>query len=120
MTKVFIAGSRKFYSQINDLVIRLKEVNVVGLTPMKEKDLDDFEQEKKALLKAFDLIGDSDYVYVVAEEGYVGKAVAMEMAYAYAKKVKIISSEEVKELSARALVSEVKDANKFVLNLKSF
>lgn len=107
MTKIFIAGSRKFYSQIQYLTHQLQEKKVIALTPMKGIDDTDFEHEKKALLTAFSMIEDSDLIYVVADGGYIGKTVAMEIAYAYSKGKKIVSSAEISELSARALISSV-------------
>lgn len=108
MRILYIASSRKFYRQVEELVQELKKKNIVGLTPMKVENANDFASEKKALLTAFEMIENADAMYVVAPDGYVGKAVAMEMAFAYAKGKQIISSEEIVELSARALVSEIR------------
>jgi hypothetical protein len=109
MKSVFIAGSRKFYSEMEELVLRLENEGIRTQTAGKPKgpEKDTPASERKALLDAFRRIDDSDCVYVYAKSGYVGKAVSMEIAYAYARKKPVVSSEEITELSARALVSKV-------------
>ena len=114
--KVFIAGSRKFHSEIQQLC---KEINKKGIKAStagewNSKIKDTFQSEKKALLKAFKEIESSNIVYIYSKEGYVGKTVAMEIAYAYAKNKKIICSEEIKELSAKALITKVETPIKFL------
>ncbi|MBI4163923.1 MAG: hypothetical protein HY512_03605 [Candidatus Aenigmarchaeota archaeon] len=56
----------------------------------------------------------SNIIYVYCEDGYIGKTVAMEIAYAYCKKKEIISSHKIEELSARALVSQVMKLADFI------
>ena len=72
------------------------------------------ETEKQALLNAFQRIEDSDIVYIYSREGYIGKTVAMEIAYAYAKHKEIISSHKIEELSAQALVYKIMDSKKLI------
>ena len=76
------------------------------------------ESESSALKRAFESIGKSDVVYVVAKGGYIGKTVAMEIAYAFAKGKEIISSEVIEEFSARALVSKVVPPEKLAIHLR--
>jgi hypothetical protein len=106
---VYVAGSRKFFDEITGLVATLKksgiEASNAGKWDKARKDTP--ESEKTALLRAFREIGGKDVTYVYAPRGYVGKTVAMEIAYAYSRKKEIASSEKLEELSARALVSRV-------------
>lgn len=114
MKAIFIAGSRKFYQEIDSLVKSLDQKGFSAFTPSKPKLSNQFEIEKKALFDAFKLIEKSDFIYVFAKNGYIGKTVAMEMAYAYAKGKKIVASDEITELSARALVNEVITADELL------
>ncbi len=106
MKSVFVAGSRKFFEEIERLVRTLKEKGIEVFTAEKPKDIDT-ESEKAALLRAFQKIDKSDILYVFARDGYIGKTVAMEIAYAFSKGKKIISSEAIEEPSAKSLVSEI-------------
>ncbi len=121
MKTVFIVGSRKFYDKVQNLAKELKVNNICALTAGKWDKLkkDTLAKEKVALLNAFRIIDESDIVYIVSDEGYVGKSGAMEIAYAYAKKKELISSENIGELSARALISKVMNSNKLINHCKS-
>ena len=114
--KIFIVGSRKYHSEIQHLCKELNKKGVKASTAgeWNPKIKDTFQSEKKALLKAFKKISASDIVYIYAKEGYVGKTVAMEIAYAYARNKKIISSEKIHELSAQALIIKVENTDKFL------
>ena len=109
MKSVFIAGSRKFFPEIEQLVQLLKQSNIQVATSGKwdSTQEDTFESEKDALLRAFKEINNSDIIYILANKGYVGKTVAMEIAYAYAKNKTIISSQEIEEFSARSLINNI-------------
>ena len=112
MKSVFIAGSRKFFEEIDQLVRLLKQNGIVVATAEKQKD--DQENERAALFRAFQRIDRADIVYVLAKGGYIGNTVAMEIAYAHAKNKEIISSEPIAEQSAIALISSIMKLEKFV------
>jgi len=109
MKSIYIAGSRKFYDEIEQLVQKINYAKIKVSTAGKWKNTqkDTLENQKAALLSAFNEIDSSDICYIYAREGYIGKTVAMEIAYAYAHKKKIISSELLAELSVQALVSQI-------------
>ncbi|MBW3013945.1 hypothetical protein KY335_01760 [Candidatus Woesearchaeota archaeon] len=109
MKTVFIAGSRKFYDKIVNLISELKkrDISADKAEDWDKTQKDTFESEKKALFAAFEKIDDADIVYIFADNGYIGKTVAIEIAYAYAKGKEVVSSEELEELSARTLISKV-------------
>ena len=107
MPAIYIAGSRKFFDDIEKLAQVCAVHGVIVHTPKKGLGDSGFDGEKEALFRAFALIDECSVMYVFARRGYVGKTVAMEIAYAHARAKKIISSEEIEEFSARALVSEV-------------
>jgi len=113
---IFIAGSRKFYEEINKLVQQLKDNKIKVATAGKwdNKQKDTLESEKMALLNAFKKIGEYDICYIYSKNGYIGKTVAMEIAYAYAKKKELISSHRIEEFSAQALISKIMDSEGLV------
>ena len=108
MKSVFIAGSRRFSTEIEKLDKLCKENGIKSFTAGKILNKEDtFQSEKSALFRALHRIEISDIVYVMARKGYVGKTVALEIAYAFSKKREIISSEPIEDFSVRALVSKV-------------
>lgn len=119
MKSVFMAGSRKFYDEIAAVRELLEREGLNAFLPDKGLGESTFEGEKTALLKAFSLIDGCDLVYVFAKEGYVGKTVALEIAYAFARGKEIVSSESVQDNSVRALVSKTLSPFELTLFLKN-
>ena len=109
MKSVFLAGSRQFHPEITALRQRLQKSRIPATIANKDVDFqkDTLKSEKAALLGAFRKIDTCDILYVYARDGYIGRAVAMEIAYAHSRKKTVISSEEIGELSAQALVSRI-------------
>jgi hypothetical protein len=111
---VFVAGSRKFFRDIENFIALCRKNGIKASNAGKPSGPDTFESEKAALLRAFRRIDKSDAVYVIANGGYIGKTVALEIAYAFAKKKLVVSSETIEDFSARSLVSKVMAAGKFI------
>ncbi len=109
MKSVFVAGSRKFFDKIEEAVAFLKGKGIAVQTAGKWDDSneDTPESERDALLRAFRGIDESDVLYVFSGDGYIGRTVAMEIAYAYSKGKEIISSSKIDDFSAQGLVSKV-------------
>ncbi|MBS3092028.1 hypothetical protein J4466_01270 [Candidatus Pacearchaeota archaeon] len=109
MKSVFIAGSRRFYNEIKNLANDLNKNKVMTSTAgeYNSSKKDTLTSEKRALLSAFDKIRKSDLLYVYSKKGYIGKTVAMEIAFAYCLKKEIIAYDIIEEFSAQALVSKV-------------
>ena len=120
MKSVFIAGSRKFFEEIEKLVQQLKEnrIKVATAGKWENSQKDTLESEKIALLNAFQKIDEFDICYIYSKEGYIGKTVAMEIAYAYAKKKELISSHKIEEFSAQALISKIMDSEELIKHCK--
>lgn len=116
MKSVFIAGSRKFYEEIEKLVQKLKDNKIKVATAGKwdNKQKDTLESEKQALLNAFQKIDEFDICYVYSKDGYIGKTVAMEIAYAHAKKKELISSHKIEEFSAQSLISKIMNSEELI------
>ncbi|MFQ5647785.1 MAG: hypothetical protein ACE5FW_00965 [Candidatus Aenigmatarchaeota archaeon] len=120
MKSVFIAGSRKFYQDVEKLNKLCEEKGIEVSTAGKPSDQEDtFESEKSALFRAFKEMDKSDIIYIMAKGGYVGRTVALEIAYAFAKNKEIISSDTIEEFSARALISKVMGPEELVEYAKS-
>ena len=72
------------------------------------------EIKKKLTLNHFPEIDEIDILYVCAKDGYVRYSVTIEITYTYARGKEIISSEPIKELAVRVLVSKVMAPEDFV------
>lgn len=109
MKSVFLAGSRRFHPEISALRQQLQRNRISAITAKKVLNFqkDTLRSEKAALLHAFREIDKRDVLYVHARDGYIGRTVAMEIAYAHARKKPVLASEEIAELSARGLVSRI-------------
>ena len=115
MPTVFLAGSRRFTAEIEQAQAAFRRAGVTALTAGKTTE-DTLASERAALLRAFTRIGGADAVYVVTD-GYAGKTVCMEIAYAWARGKPIYSSAELEELSARGLVERVMKAEELSLHI---
>ncbi len=104
---VFIAGSRKFFDEINELVASLEKRGIVVYTASKHRSETDDESEKAALSRAFERMKASDVTYIFAKNGYVGNAVAMEASFAYAQKKEILASELISDQTVSGCVSRI-------------
>jgi hypothetical protein len=120
MKSVFVACSRKFFNGGEEVIRLCRDNGIRAANAGKLPDHDDtFESEKSALIEAFRRIDSSEILYVVARNGYIGKTVAIEIAYAFAKGKEIVSSEELEELSARSLISGVMKPGELIEHIKS-
>jgi nucleoside 2-deoxyribosyltransferase len=118
--KVFVAGSRKFVKEFGIAMKKFKEFEISATHGEKNISAseDTAETVKSDNERMFRKIDESDIVFVIAKDGYVGYSVSMELGYAYAKRKKIISSEEIKELAVRNLVSKVMSLEDLIEYLK--
>jgi hypothetical protein len=77
MKRVYVCGSFKFLSQIEELENMLRKGNIEFAT---SKSLD-----ARGIMGCLEKIDQADVVYVVNPGGYVGKSVSLDIGYAYAK-----------------------------------
>jgi hypothetical protein len=114
--KVFVAGSRRFSEDFDEAIRILDMTGIEWSTGGKNPNADSDTPESTRMdnYRMFKIIDDADYVFVIAKDGYVGHSVSMELGYARAKGKKIISSEEIKELSVRVLVDKIMSIEEFV------
>lgn len=81
MKKLYVCGSFRFQREMEDLERKLEE-NDIAYIAAKSKD-------SLGILGCLRRIDDSDVVYVVNPDGYVGKSVSVDIGYAYAKNKRI-------------------------------
>ena len=109
MKRIFLAGSKKFYPKLQTLQKQLTALGAKPLTTMTGNLDTSTQGEISALHQAFDLILQSDEVYVYAPNGYIGLTVAMEIAYTYANTKPLYSSEKIQDPSVAELINSVVD-----------
>ncbi len=138
MKAVCICSSFKFYNDVLNLAEKLKKVGVKCHIPLPSQKyrkpnnpqelIDDFDQIPQAdlldearlmTLNHFARIDDSDVIYVIAPNGYVGKSVCMEVGYAYAKKKPIYCSEKLEDFAVMSLVDKILSEEKLIEILKT-
>lgn len=107
MKKVFLAGSRKFYLEINNLAEVLAQNGLVPLLPGKDKEKNDELSQKKALERAFQQIKEAEVVYIFTKDGYVGETVIAEVAFAAALKKHIFASEVTCSVIVNGMVEKI-------------
>jgi nucleoside 2-deoxyribosyltransferase len=108
---VTVCSSSRFYPLAREAAKRLESSGFNVLTPSFEHDETQIavDQETKAeLTYAFlEKIRRSDAIYVIAEEGYIGRSVAIEIGYATALGKDVVLSQEAAEDAVKALTTRV-------------
>ena len=111
MRFVTICSSSKFYAEAKALEAALIESGCTVFTPdfdFDETNVIGNETKKRELTHAFlRKIDSSEAILVVDYNGYVGRSVAIEAGYAYAKSKVIILIEPAEELAVQALTDHV-------------
>jgi hypothetical protein len=108
---VFVATSKRFYGEAQDLVEKLKNAGVKVHHPYFHLDpghVDaDPELKSQVTSRHFPEIDESDIFYALLPGGYIGCSVTIELTYAYARNKKIVASEPPGEFAVRSMVSEI-------------
>ena len=99
MKKLYLCGSFKFRLEMEHLGHKLGEKNIAYEMPESE--------DSHGILGCLRKIDDSDIVYIVNPEGYVGKSVSIDIGYAYAKKKRIYAMCPINDPPVASLISEV-------------
>ena len=111
MRVVTICSSSKFYAEAKALEAALIKSGCTVFTPdfnFDETKVIVDEKMKRELTRTFlRKIDSSEAILVVDCNGYVGRSVAIEAGYAYAKSKVIILIEPAEELAVRALADHV-------------
>jgi hypothetical protein len=108
---VFIATSRRFYMQAEAFCEVLRARGHRVFHPYFDRDARAIEADpelKVAVTREhFPELDASDVVYALLPGGYTGTSVAMELAYAFAKGKRVVTSEPSAEFAVRAVVNAV-------------
>jgi len=120
---VFVATSKRFYEEAQDLVNRLKNAGVKVYHPyfhLDPAEVDaDAELKSKVTSEHFPEIDESDIFYALLPGGYIGCSVTIELTYAYAKGKKILVSEAPEEFAVRSMVSDICNPRQFLARLEN-
>lgn len=108
---VFIATSRRFYPEAEALCEVLRGCGVRVFHPYFDRDHRAIEADPSlkahVTLEHFPELDGSDVVYALLPGGYTGTSVTMELAYAFAKGKRVVTSEPSAEFAVRAVVDAV-------------
>jgi len=119
---VFVATSKRFYEEASQFVKRLKDCGVTVYHPyfhLDAREVDgDPELKSQVTLQHFPEIDESETVYALLPEGYIGCSVTIELAYAYAKGKRIVVSEPPMEFAVRPMISEICSPEQFLARLE--
>lgn len=120
---VFVATSKRFYGEAQDLVKKLKDVGLKVHHPYFHLDpaqIDaDPDLKSRVTIQHFPEIDESEIFYALLPGGYIGCSVTIELTYAYAKGKKIIASELPEEFAVRPMVSDICGAQQFVARFEN-
>lgn len=109
--KITIGSSSKFYDDAKALAARLQGEGITVFTPRfdwsEEEVAVGFEQKQALTLEFLDKIRQSNVLYVVANGGYTGTSVCIEVGYAHALGKRIYISDPPQEHAISALVTGV-------------
>jgi len=108
---VFVATSKRFYEEAQDLVEKLKDAGVKVHHPYFHLDpgqVDaDPDLKSRVTSRHFPEIDASDIFYALLPGDYIGCSVTIELTYAYARNKKIVVSEPPGEFAVRSMVAEI-------------
>jgi nucleoside 2-deoxyribosyltransferase len=77
MKTVYVCGSFKFMSQMKELEKKLKKENIEFMMLKKKSNV--------GISGCLEKIDETDVVYIVNPDGYVGKSVCIDIGYSHAK-----------------------------------
>ena len=77
MKKLYVCGSFRFTREMEELEGRLKKENVEYQISKK--------MDSRGIMGCLKKIDNADVVYIVNQEGYIGKSVSVDIGYAYAR-----------------------------------
>ena len=110
MKSVYVCGSFKFLSQIEELENMLTKENIVFVLSKKP--------DARGILGCLEKIDHADVVYVVNPDGYVGKSVSVDIGYAYARNKPIYVMHQMHDPPIMNLVNGVLSFKELVTVLK--
>jgi hypothetical protein len=109
MKRVYVCGSFRFMNEIIELENKLKRANI-------EHRISKMGQH--GILGCLKNIDESDIVYVVNPEGYVGRSVCVDIGYAYARKKPIYVMHSIEDPPVMSLTQGVLSFEELIVSLK--
>ena len=115
MKTICVSSSSKFADKWKEIAKVLDEHGIKYFLPddvsykEPEKEIVDNTLKATVMDEFFKFIDESDILYLLCPNGYIGISAAVEAGYAYAKGKEIISSELVGDIGIRPLVSDILD-----------
>ena len=110
MEILYVCGSFRFASEMNELQEKLEEENI------------EFRMSKKisssGILGCLEKIDEANVVYVVNPDGYVGRSVCIDIGYAYAKGKPIYCMYPIDDPSIMSMVKGVLSSEELISLLK--
>ena len=111
MKTVCLSSSLRFKEAIRATIQRFGEIGITALFPNLDSGLDkdslDMETMKRLCQDHFQAIDDSDALYVIDPDGYVGTLVTVEIGYALGKGKPVYYSETTNALDLDSLPEDV-------------
>lgn len=104
MKKITLCGSMKFRSVIKTTMQKLEKIGLKALFPNIDYSTEDkdvaltLDEKKKLALAHYSAIAESDAVYFILPEGYMGTSCKLELGYALALKKPIYFSEPTNDI----------------------
>jgi len=109
MEKLTVSSSLKYKEVVRSTISKLEELGVEARFPNLDsgvaKEDVTLEFMKKLARDHFEAIDESEALYVICPEGYVGTLVSVEIGYAHARGKPVIFSEEPEDLGLQALAT---------------
>jgi hypothetical protein len=109
--KLYVCASFRFQQEIDSLERKLQE-NDIAYVIVKSKD-------NQGILRCLKRIDDSDIVYVLNPEGYVGKSVSIDIGYACAKDKQIYAMCPIDDPPVGNLISGIMTPDALIDLLKA-
>jgi len=99
LKKLYLCGSFKFHREMECLGHELEEKNI-AYEISESKD-------SRGILGCLQKIDDSDVIYIVNPDGYVGRSVSVDIGYAYAKNKRIYAMCPINDPPVANLISGI-------------
>ena len=111
MRTICLSSSLKYKDLIREAIQIFREVGIKALFPNLDSGLDkdklDIETMKKLCQDHFRAIDDSEALYVIDPDGYIGTFVKIEIGYALGKGKPVYFSEKTDSLDLDSLSKDV-------------
>lgn len=106
MKKVYLCGSLRFRSDIEELLRRLRKEGIEAQASLK--------LDKRGIVACLEGVDEADVVYVVNPNGYIGKSVSVDIGYAYARGRPIYTNHPIADPPVMPLIDRVLSSEQLI------